>query len=353
MRGNTLRRGGCALPARREGEQMIFDREREILLELVRVTETAALKAGRFMGTGDKSAVDAAGVDRMRGMLDLVRINGTIIIGEGEKDQAPMLYDGEKVGMGGDAVEVDIAVDPIEGTTLVAKGMPGAISVLVAASKGALLKFPTFYAHKIAVGPRAKEGININEPVKINLHVAAANLGKKVRDLTVVILDRARHEPLIKEVRDCGARIKIIQDGDVAAAIATALPDTGVDMLLGVGGGPEAVITAAAMRCLGGEIQCKMYLPDDDHKKRALLAGYSDFDRIFCAEDLARGEGLVFSATGVTDGEMLRGVRYMGDKATTESLAMRYRTGTIRRITTIHDMSRKTVRSGTGREHLL
>lgn len=332
---------------------MIHDREREILLELVRVTETAALKAGRFMGTGDKNAVDAAGVDGMRGMLDLVRINGTIIIGEGEKDKAPMLYNGEKVGMGGDAVEVDIAVDPVEGTSLVANGMPGAISVLVAASKGSLMKFPTFYAHKIAVGPQAKEGISINEPVKINLHVAAANLGKKVRDLTVVVLNRPRHEPLIREIRDCGARIKIIQDGDVAAAIATALPDTGVDMLLGSGGGPEAVITAAAMRCLGGEIQCKMYIPDEEQRQRALDAGFTDLERVFCAEDLARGDGLIFSATGVTDGEMLKGVRYMGDKATTESLTMRYRTGTIRKIMTIHDMSRKTVRSGTGREHLL
>ncbi len=332
---------------------MINDREREILLELVRVTETAALKAGRFMGTGDKNMIDAAGVDGMRGMLDLVRINGTIIIGEGEKDKAPMLYNGEKVGMGGDSVEVDIAVDPIEGTSLVAKGMPGAISVLVAASKGSLMHFPTFYAHKIAVGPAAREGIDINEPVKINLHVAAANLGKKVRDLTVVVLNRPRHEALIKEIRDCGARIKIIQDGDVAAAIATALPDTGVDMLMGSGGGPEAVITAAAMRCLGGEIQCKMYLEDEDQKKRARDAGFTDFDRLFCAEDLAKGDGLVFSATGVTDGEMLKGVRYMGDKAVTESLAMRYRTGTIRRIMTIHDLSKKMVRSGSGREHML
>jgi fructose-1,6-bisphosphatase II len=332
---------------------MVQDREREILLELVRVTETAALKAARFMGMGDKTAIDAAAVDGMRGMLDLVRINGTVVIGEGEKDKAPMLYNGEHVGTGGDAVEVDIAVDPVEGTSLVANGMPGAIAVLVAASKGSLLSFPTFYASKIAVGPQAKEGIRIDETVRVNLHVVAANLGKKVRDLTVVVLNRPRHEGLIKEIRDCGARIKLIQDGDVAAAIATALPDTGVDILMGVGGAPEAVITAAAMKCLGGEIQCKMYANDQEQKERAQNAGYTDFDRIFFTDDLAKGDDMIFSATGITDGEMLRGVRYSGSVATTESLAMRARTGTIRRIITMHDLSKKTLRSSSGKEYKL
>ncbi|HNZ09312.1 MAG TPA: class II fructose-bisphosphatase [Bacillota bacterium] len=329
---------------------MGHDREREILLELVRVTETAALKAARFMGTGDKNAVDGAGVDGMRGMLDLVRINGTIIIGEGEKDKAPMLYNGEKVGLGGDEVEMDIAVDPIEGTSLVANGMPGAISVMVAADKGTLMPFPTFYAHKIAVGPEAKEGISLDEPVRVNLHVVAANLGKKVRDLTVVVLNRPRHEALIREIRECGARIKLIQDGDVAAAIATALPDTGVDMLMGIGGAPEAVITAAAMKCLGGEILTKLYAPDKDQKERAVNAGFKDLEETFCADDLAKGDGIVFSATGVTDGEMLRGVRFEGDKCMTESITMRYRTGTIRRIITTHDLSRKTIRGSSGQE---
>lgn len=329
---------------------MTHDREREILLELVRVTETAALRAARFMGTGDKNAVDAAGVDGMRGMLDLVRIDGTIIIGEGEKDKAPMLYNGEKVGKGENAVEMDIAVDPVEGTSLVANGMPGAISVLVAAGKGSLMPFPTFYAHKIAVGPHAREGISMDEPVRVNLHVVAANLGKKVRDLTVVILNRPRHEPLIKQIRECGARIKLIQDGDVAAAIATALPDTGVDMLMGIGGAPEAVITAAALKCLGGEILTKMYAPDKEQQERAHAAGFTDLDAVFCAEDLARGEDIVFSATGVTDGEMLKGVRFEGNKCITESLSMRYRTGTIRRIITMHDLSKKTIRGSSGAE---
>lgn len=327
---------------------MVFDREREILLELVRVTENAALKAARFMGTGDKNAVDAAGVEGMRGMLDQVRINGTIIIGEGEKDKAPMLYNGERVGTGGDSMEVDIAVDPVEGTSLVANGMPGAISVLVAAGKGSLMPFPTFYAHKIAVGPDAKEGISMDESVRVNLHVAAANLGKKVRDLTVVVLNRPRHEQLIKEIRECGARIKLIQDGDVAAAIATALPDTGVDMLMGIGGSPEAVITAAAMKCLGGELLTKMYAPDKNQQERALAAGYTDLNAVFCAEDLARGEEIILCATGVTDGEMLKGVRFEGNKSITESIAMRYHTGTIRKILTMHDLSRKTIRGSSG-----
>ena len=328
------------------------DREREIMLELVRVTETAALRAGRFMGTGDKNAVDGAAVDGMRGMLSLVNVNGTVIIGEGEKDEAPMLFNGEKVGSDDpNYVEIDIAVDPVEGTNLVASGLPNAISVLVAAEKGSLMPVPTFYMEKLAVGPEASGYIDIDAPIRENLRVVAAALGRKVKDLTLVILDRPRHSELINEIRSTGARIKLVTDGDVSGAIATALPDTGVDMLVGIGGAPEAVITAAAMKCLGGEIQTKIWARDEADRQHAIDNGFTDLNRVYTSEDLARGKNIIFTATGVTDGDMLKGVRYYGNKATTESLVMRMETGTLRRINTIHDLSRKTLISGiTGKE---
>ena len=330
----------------------VQDRERELMLDLVRVTETAALRAGRCMGTGDKNAVDGAAVDGMRGMLSLVNINGEVIIGEGEKDEAPMLYNGEIVGSGHPGcIEVDIAVDPVEGTNLVASGAPNAISVLVAAQKGSLMPVPTFYMQKLAVGPEASPYIDIDAPVRENLRVVAAALGRKVKDLTVVILNRPRHAELIKEIRSTGARIKLITDGDVAAAIATALPDTGVDMMMGIGGSPEAVITAAALKCLGGELQTKIWTRDESDVVRAADKGFTDLDRVYLSEDLAKGKSIIFSATGITDGDMLKGVRYYGNKATTESLVMRMETGTIRRISTIHDLSRKTIKSElTGKE---
>lgn len=323
----------------------VEDREREIMLELVRVTETAALRAGRCMGMGNLNLVDEAAVDGMRGMLSLVNIKGTIVIGEGEKDHAPMLYNGEVVGTGNDKRELDIAVDPVEGTRLVANGLPNAISVIVIASRGSLMPVPTFYMQKLAVGPAAKEYIDINAPVRENLRVVAAALGRRVKDLTVVILDRPRHAELIREVREAGARIKLITDGDVAGAISTALPDTGVDLLMGIGGAPEAVITAAAMKCLGGELQAKLSVSNEEDAARATEAGFDDFDRVYSSEDLARGDSLIFAATGITDGDMLQGVRFYGPKATTESIVMRMLTGTVRRIRTTHDLSRKTLRS--------
>ncbi|MCR4425678.1 MAG: class II fructose-bisphosphatase [Firmicutes bacterium] len=323
----------------------VQDREREMMLDLVRVTETAALRAGRCMGMGDKNLVDEAAVDGMRGMLSLVNIKGTIVIGEGEKDHAPMLYNGEQVGTGEDTQEVDIAVDPVEGTSLVANGLPNAISVIVVAQKGSLVPVPTFYMQKIAVGPEARDYIDIDAPVRENLRVVAAALGRKVRDLTVVILNRPRHEELIREVRETGARIKLISDGDVAGAISTALPDTGVDMVMGIGGAPEAVITAAAMKCLGGEIQTKLWIKDEQDAARAREHGFEDLSRVYASDDLAQGTSLIFAATGITDGDMLKGVRFYGSKATTDSIVMRMRTGTVRKIHTIHDLSRKTLRS--------
>ncbi|MEA4883404.1 MAG: class II fructose-bisphosphatase [Clostridia bacterium] len=323
----------------------VEDKEREVMLELVRVTETAALLAGRCMGMGDKNLVDDAAVDGMRGMLSLVNINGTVVIGEGEKDHAPMLYNGERVGAGRDGQELDIAVDPVEGTSLVANGLPNAISVIVIANKGALMPVPTFYMQKIAVGPEAKDYIDIDAPVRENLRVVAAALGRKVKDLTVVILNRPRHADLIREVREAGARIKLIPDGDVAGAISTALPDTGVDMLMGIGGAPEAVLAAAAIKCLGGEMQTKLWVRDEEEAGRAMERGFSDPSKVYCAEDLAHGNSIIFAATGITDGDMLEGARYYGAKAATDSLVMRMQTGTVRRIRATHDLSRKTLRS--------
>lgn len=319
------------------------DKERVIMLDLVRVTETAALRAARWMGMGNKEAADQAAVDGMRGMLDLVNFEGVVIIGEGEKDEAPMLYIGEHVGSGNGEV-VDVAVDPLEGTRLVAQGLPNAMSVFVAAKKGSLKAIPTFYMDKIAVGPAAAGHIDINAPVRENLRVVAAALGRKVRDLTVVILNRPRHEKLISEVRACGARIKLISDGDVSAGMATALPDTGVDMLMGIGGSPEGVLTAAALRCLGGEIQAKIWLQSEEERKKALEAGY-DPDKVYITDDLAAGDSIIFVATGITDGDLLRGVRYYGDRAVTHSVVMRAKTRTVRFIEAHHDLRYKTLRS--------
>lgn len=320
------------------------DREREIMLDFVRVTETAALRAARFMGRGDRDAVDQAAVDGMRGMLDLVNINGTVVIGEGEKDRAPMLYIGEQVGSGKDNDPVDIAVDPVEGTRLVACGLPNAISTIVAADSGCLLPVPGFYMEKIAVGPQTRGYIDLEAPVRENLRVVAAALGKKVRDLTVVVLDRPRHKELIEEIRSCGARIKLILDGDVAGAIATALPETGVDILMGIGGAPEAVLAAAALKCLGGELQVKLWGADQETKAKAKEINL-DPDSILTIEDLAKGESIIFAATGITDGELLRGVRYGSGWAKTHSIVMRERTKTVRFVETIHNLKYKTVRS--------
>ncbi|MDH7576625.1 MAG: class II fructose-bisphosphatase [Bacillota bacterium] len=314
--------------------------ERELTLEFVRVTEAAALAAGRWMGRGDKEKADDAAVTAMRRMFDTVQIDGTVVIGEGEMDEAPMLYTGEKVGTGSPP-EVDVAVDPLEGTNIVAKGLTGAISVLAVAPRGCLLHAPDMYMDKIAVGPKAAGKISLQASVEENIKAVAGALKKRVEDLTVVILDRPRHEELIQQARKAGARIQLISDGDVAPAVAVAFEGTGVDMLLGIGGAPEGVLAAAALRCLGGEMQARLWPMDDDDVARAGKMGITDFRRILTMDELVRGEEVVFAATGITDSTLLRGVHYTSWGARTHSVVMRGRTGTIRFIDARHLFSRK------------
>jgi fructose-1,6-bisphosphatase II len=325
-----------------------MDLGREVTLEFIRVTEAAALKASRWMGRGDKHAADQAAVDAMRGMLDLVNVRGTIVIGEGEKDRAPMLYIGERVGGGGlRDPQVDIAVDPIDGTTLTSKGLPNAISVIAVGEEGSLTPLPTYYANKIAVGPEAKGSIDIEMPVQENVERVAKVLGIRTSELTAIVLDRPRHETLIQEIRQTGARIKLISDGDVAGAIATATEDSGVNILFGIGGSPEAVISAAALKCLGGELQVKLWPRDDAERKKILDLGHgqADLDRVYGTEDLARGESIIFCATGITGGDFLPGVRYEENLAITHSVAMRAKTRTVRYITAHHHLEIKTIPS--------
>ncbi len=314
--------------------------ERELALEFVRVTEAAALAAGRWMGRGQKDAADAAAVDAMRAMLDSVHICGTVVIGEGELDEAPMLYIGERVGCA-DAPCVDIAVDPLEGTNLVAKGLPNSIAVLAVAEQGKLLHAPDIYMHKIAVGPEAAGCIDIDAPIKQNLEAVAKATNRRVNDLTVVVLDRPRHAQIIREIREAGARIKLISDGDVAPAVATAIPGSGVDMLLGIGGGPEGVLAAAALKCLGGEMQARFWPENEEQTARALSMGVRDINAVLTHDDLVRGNDVIFAATGITDGDLLRGVRYEGNRARTHSLVMRSKTGTIRFIEAVHRLDLK------------
>ena len=327
-----------------------MDMGREVTLEFIRVTEAAALKASRWMGRGDKEAADQAAVDAMRGMLDLVSIRGTIIIGEGEKDQAPMLYIGEKVGGGGlRDPKVDIAVDPIDGTTLTSKGLPNAISVIAVGNQGTLTSFPCYYVDKIAVGPRAKGSIDINDPIEANLERVAKAYGARPMDLTAIVLDRPRHSEIIEKIRHTGARIKLISDGDVAGAIATAMEDSGVNILFGIGGAPEAVLAAAALKCLGGEMQVKMWPRDEEEREKILDMGYSerDFDKVYGTEDLVKGDSIIFCATGITGGDFLPGVRYEGNIAITNSVAMRAKTTTVRYVTAHHNLDIKTIPSRT------
>ena len=314
--------------------------ERELALEFVRVTEAAAISSGRLMGRGQKEAADAAAVDAMRAMLDTVMIKGTVVIGEGEMDEAPMLYIGERVG-GADFPEVDIAVDPLEGTSLVAKGLPNAIAVLAVAEKGGLLHAPDMYMDKIAVGPEARGCIDLDAPIKDNLARVARAKGRRIEDLTVVILDRDRHARIIREVREAGARIKLITDGDVAPAVATAFGESGVDMLLGIGGAPEGVLAAAALKCLGGEMQARLVPGSPAEAERAMSMGLKDIGLVLTLNDLVSSDDVIFSATGITDGDLLRGVRYFGDKASTHSIVMRSKTGTIRLIEATHMLDRK------------
>ncbi|GIW09611.1 MAG: class II fructose-bisphosphatase [Chloroflexi bacterium] len=315
--------------------------ERNLAMDLVRVTEAAAMAAARFMGRGDKEAADQAAVDAMRYVLSSIDMDGVVVIGEGEKDEAPMLYIGEEIG-NRRGPQTDVAVDPIDGTRLLANGLPNAISVVALAERGKMLRVPRqiVYMDKIAVGADAKGKIDIEAPVADNLRAVARATGKAVQELTVVVLDRPRHSRLIADVRAAGARLRLISDGDVAGAIMAAMEEfSGIDMLLGVGGAPEAVIAAAALKCLGGDMQCRFYPRDEREAEAAAAAGFSP-GRVFTIDDLVGGEDVFFAATGITDGELVRGVRYTGRRLTTESIVMRCRSGTIRRIFASHDPSK-------------
>jgi fructose-1,6-bisphosphatase II len=312
---------------------------RNLALDLVRVTEAAALAAGRHMGRGDKILADAAAVDAMRLMLNTVQMDGTIVIGEGEKDNAPMLFNGEKLGTGV-SPELDIAVDPIDGTRPLAHGLQNAIATVALAPRGTMFNpGPFFYMYKIAVGPIARDVIEVDAPIAVNLEKVAKAKGEKIEDLTVVILDRPRHEHLIDEVRRAGARISLIPDGDVAGALMTALPDTNIDMLLGIGGTPEGVLAAAGMKCIGGTIMGKLFARNPDELERAKKAGM-DFSKPLYIDDLISSDDVFFAATGITSGYLLDGVSYFKDGAKTDSLVMRGLTGTVRRIIATHRLSK-------------
>jgi fructose-1,6-bisphosphatase II len=314
---------------------MAQEPDRNLALELVRVTEAAALAAGRWMGRGDREAADRAAVEAMRLMLRSIDMDGVVVIGEGEKDEAPMLYNGERIG-NGRPPQVDVAIDPIDGTRLLALGRPGALAVIALSERGTMFSPGRIvYMHKLAVGPEAREVIDLDAPVVENLRRIARAKGKDVDDLTVVILDRERHADLIREVRAAGARIKLIPDGDVSAALMTAFPDSGIDLLIGIGGSPEGVIAAAALKCLGGELQARLWPRNEEERRFAAEMGY-DLHRILTADDLVRGDNIFFAATGITDGEILRGVRYTGTGARTHSLVMRSRSGTIRFVEAHH-----------------
>jgi fructose-1,6-bisphosphatase II len=322
--------------------------DRNLALELVRVTEAAAMGAGRWIGRGDKNAADQAAVDAMRAMLDTVAMTGVVVIGEGEKDEAPMLYNGEEVGEGG-GPDVDVAVDPLEGTRLTALGQPNAIAVIAAADRGSLF-FPgaAVYMEKIAVGADAIGAIDIDASPAENIAAVAKAKGRRVTDIRVTVLERDRHEELIGELREAGAHVNLIRDGDVAPAIAAARPETGVDMLYGVGGTPEGVISACALKCVGGGIQAKLWPRSDDERQSLVDAGY-DLDRVLTTDDLVTSDNVFVAATGVTTGALLRGVRYVRDGAITDSIVMRSRSGTVRRIEARHQLTKLT--QFTGREY--
>jgi fructose-1,6-bisphosphatase class II len=307
--------------------------------DFIRVTEMAAIAAAKTMGRGDREGSDRVSVEAMRKEMDTLAMHGRVVIGEGERDQAPMLYVGEEVGAlrGQDgAVRVDIAVDPLEGTNLCATGAPDAIAVLAASEKGGLLHAPDIYMDKIVVGPTARGAVHLDAPVAENLRNIANAFGRKVSDLTVVLLDRERHRQLIADIREAGARIRLIGDGDLSAGISAAVRGTGVHAVMGIGGAPEAVITAAAMRCLGGEIQARLKAIGDDQVERARALGYTDLTKIYSTEELAPGEEILFSSTGVTDGELLKGVRFFGGGSRTSTLFMSLPRRIIRFVDTIH-----------------
>jgi fructose-1,6-bisphosphatase II len=315
--------------------------DRSLSLELVRVTEAAALASARWMGRGKKEEADDAATTAMRTVFDTVPMEGTVVIGEGEMDEAPMLYIGEKLGQGNGGPQVDVAVDPLEGTNIVAKGTWNALTVLAVADRGNLLHAPDMYMDKLAVGPKAAGKVDINAPVIDNLKAVARANGKDISDLVAVIMDRERHTKLIQEVRDAGARIKLITDGDVAGAINAAFDHTGVDILLGIGGAPEGVISAVALKCLGGDFQGRLVPQNEEELERCKKMGIADPNQILLLEDLVKGDDAIFAATGVTDGELLKGVRFSGSKAMTQSLVMRAKTGTVRFIDGQHRLDIK------------
>ena len=321
--------------------------ERNLAMELVRVTEAAALSAGRWMGRGNKEMVDQAAVDAMRRSLDGVDMDGIVVIGEGEKDEAPMLYIGERVGNGAPP-EVDLAVDPVDGTRLLAQGLSGALAVVATAERGSMYAAPpgVFYMEKIAVGSAARHVIDINAPVAVNLERIARARDARIDDLGVMILDRPRHQDIIHQVREAGARIRLITDGDVSAAIQAAMEDyTGVDVLFGIGGAPEAVLAAAALKCVGGEIQCKIW-PRSDEERAKLKADGVDLDRVYSTNDLVQGNEVCFAATGITSGELVKGVQYFGWGARTFSVMMRSRSGTVRYIEARHKWKKERAQLG-------
>ncbi|WP_433871417.1 class II fructose-bisphosphatase [Saccharopolyspora sp. CA-218241] len=313
--------------------------DRNLAMELVRVTEAAAMAAGRWVGRGDKNSGDGAAVDAMRRLIGSVSMRGVVVIGEGEKDEAPMLYNGEEVG-NGEGPEVDVAVDPIDGTTLLSKGMPNSLAVLAVAERGTMFDpSAVFYMEKMAVGPEAAGSVDLDAPIAENIRRVARAKRIDVSDVTVCILDRPRHERIVTEVREAGARIQFISDGDVAGAIAAARPSSGVDMLLGIGGTPEGIITACAMKCLDGEIQTRLWPRDDEERARLREAGH-DPAQVLTTGDLVRGDNVFFCATGITDGALLKGVHYRANRCSTQSIVMRSKSGTVRVVDGSHRLAK-------------
>ncbi|HVT87215.1 MAG TPA: class II fructose-bisphosphatase [Tepidisphaeraceae bacterium] len=335
-----------------------IDQERLVGLEFIRATEAAALNAYKWMGKGDKESGDFAACDAIRGLFDTVAISGMVTIGEGIKDQAPGIFKGEKLGTwAAGTIKMAIALDPIDGTTIVSKGLPGAISVIAAATaehpdedpNKLLADIPSFYMNKISFGPRVKQGpgrIRLDNTVQDNLEILALKLGKRVQDLTIVVLDRPRHERLIHDIRRAGAAIRLISDGDIAAAIAPSLPGSGVDLYMGIGGSPEAVLAATGIRCLGGEILCQMWPRDDEERKALKATGLTDaeLNRVYMSEDLARGKRVLFAASGISDSTLLPGIRYEDTHVITHSILMRAKNQTVRYIKTVHNLDMKTTR---------
>jgi fructose-1,6-bisphosphatase II len=322
--------------------QTVTERTPVDTLDFVKVTEAAALAASRWMGRGERNIADGAAVEKMRDALNEMAISGRIVIGEGERDEAPMLFIGEELGLGGYAV--DIAVDPVEGTNLVANGLPNSIAVMALAERGGLLHAPDSYMQKLAVGPKAAPFVHIDASVADNLEAVANALERPVNDITVVILERPRHNEIISECREAGARIKLISDGDVDAAIATCIEGTGIHVAMGIGGAPEGVLAAAAIKCLGGGFMGRLKPRSDEEAERAKQMGFGDLNRVLLVDDLASGENIAFVATGITDGDLVRGVRFMGNQARTHSILIHSSTGTVRFIESVHRLGAKPFR---------